>query len=253
MGLFERFHETIFLKEDSELETRIEKLKEIKEQVKDKKGLEKELILLEKGRQGEKEIAFELKNAAIGMYVLHDINIPYKDLTAQIDYVVVTPAYCYLIECKNLIGNVTVNKEGEFKREYTLDGKTIKEAIYSPYTQAARHKEIFKKRWLDKNSNLTNLLFEKTFDNYYKPLVVFANSKGLLNIKDAPKEIKENIIRVDQLIDYMKKDLALKDWTDVSTKNQMKECAESILKIHQSIEKDDIKNIYRRTSSSIRN
>ena len=67
------------------------------------------LKLCELGLKGEKEIEFELKNANIGMYVLHDINMKYEDLTAQIDYIIITPASMYFIECKNLVGNITVN------------------------------------------------------------------------------------------------------------------------------------------------
>ena len=70
------------------------------------------LKLCELGLKGEKEIEFELKNSNIGMYVLHDINMKYEDLTAQIDYIVITPASMYFIECKNLVGNIRVNSRG---------------------------------------------------------------------------------------------------------------------------------------------
>ena len=45
------------------------------------------------------------------MYVLHDVKVKYGDLTAQIDYIVITSVFIYFIECKNLIGNITVNEE----------------------------------------------------------------------------------------------------------------------------------------------
>ncbi len=120
MGLFDRFRETIFLKEDSDLEHQIEDLKNIPNYEKNKNIL-KEIKLLEIGLQGEKEIAFELKNANIGMYVLHDITIKFEDLVAHIDYIIITKGYTYLVECKNLIGNITVDNKGEFRREYEIE------------------------------------------------------------------------------------------------------------------------------------
>ena len=126
MSLLNQFKETIFLKEDSELERKIQALKEIRDKVEKQEEIEKEIKIAELGLLGERNIAFELKNANIGMYVLHDINITYEDLNAQIDYIIVTAAHCYLVECKNLIGNITINKDGEFRREYILNNKKVK-------------------------------------------------------------------------------------------------------------------------------
>lgn len=229
MELFNKFKETVFLKSDSNLEKTIEKLKEKQYDHSKNSEINQDLKLLEMGLKGEKEIEFELKNANIGMYVLHDINIEFEDLKAQIDYIIVTKAYTYLVECKNMIGNVTVNSNGEFKRDYYLNNKRIIEGIYSPYRQAMRHKEVLKKIWLSKNNKLNQFLYEKTFDKVYKPLVVLTNSKGLLNIKYAPKEIKSITIRSDNLIEYIKKDIDNFDKGGYSSNKKMYELAVSIL------------------------
>jgi len=220
--------ETIFLKDASSLETQINELKDIREQLKNKGEIDKDIKLLEWGLQGEKEIDFELKNSNIGMYVLHDVNVVFEDLKAQIDYVIVTKAYAYLVECKNLIGDITIDNNGNFTRSYTLYGKKIKEGIYSPYTQSQRHKEILKKRWISKNSKLSVSLHEKHFDNlWYKSIVVLANPKGILNNRFAPKEVKQNTIKIDQLVDFIKKDIADYDKDLYSSSKNMKETAES--------------------------
>ena len=57
------------------------------------------------------------------MFILRDVKIKYKDMTAQIDYVIITPVFIYYVECKNLIGNITVNDKGDFIREFTVNGK----------------------------------------------------------------------------------------------------------------------------------
>ncbi len=237
MGIFDVFRDTIFLKEDSNLEKQIEELKSLRDKIKDKDKIDKDIKLLELGLQGEKEIAFELKNANIGMYVVHDVTIPFEDLKAQIDYVIVTKGFTYLIECKNLIGNVTVDKDGQFRREYNYNGRWIREGIYSPYTQAQRHKELLKKRWISKNNKIKIALLEKSFDNmWYKSLVVLSNSKSLLNTRFAPSDVKKCTIRVDQLIDYIKKDIANYDTASFNSKKEMEEIAQSFVDISISDE-----------------
>lgn len=251
MGLFDVFRDTVFLKEDSSLEKQIDELKKIRDNVSDKDKIDKDIKLLELGLQGEKEIAFELKNANIGMYVLHDVTLSYEDLKAQIDYVIVTKGYTYLVECKNLLGDITVDNQGQFMRSYEVKGKKIKEGIYSPYTQAVRHKEILKKRWLSKRNKLQIMLWEKSFENmWYKPLVVLSNSKCLLNTKYAPNDVKKNTIRVDQLVSYIKRDLERYDHDMYSSKKNMVELAESFLKDNEEAEYYDIASRYQKDIES---
>lgn len=183
------------------------------------------LKLCELGLKGEKEIEYELKNANIGMYVLHDINMKYEDLTAQIDYIVITPASMYFIECKNLVGNITVNSRGEFIREYTYNRKKVREGIYSPIRQVERHIEIFKKIWNSKNTKLINKLQMKNFDKWCKYIVVMTNPKSILNIKSAPREIKSKIIRSDNLVKYLQNDINNTDKDMLYKEKDMKENA----------------------------
>jgi hypothetical protein len=234
MELFNKFRDTIFVKEDSNLTKQIDELKELKEK-NHNPNIDKDIMLLEKGLFGEKQIEFELKNAGIGMYVLHDVTLKYEDLKAQIDYIIITKGYTYLIECKNLIGNITINNKGEFTREYAYNNRVIKEGIYSPYTQCLRHLEIIKKRWIKNNNKLVVAIQEKYFDNlWYKPLVVLANPKSILKDYYAPRDIKEHTIRVDQLIDYIKKDIVKYDHSLYLNKKEMAEKADYILENNDS-------------------
>ena len=250
MSLFDKFDKTIFLKEDSDLIKQLDELKSIRDRVDNKDEIDKDIKLLEYGIQGEKDIAYELKNANIGMYVLHDITLEFEGNKAQIDYMIFTRGYTYLIECKNLYGNITVDNNGQFIREYDYKGRKIKESIYSPYTQIIRHNDIMKKIWASgKNKLLAALLKNKFNDNWYKPLVVLSNSKGLLNIKYAPKEMRNNIIRVNQLVSYIKRDLDNYSKFDLSTEKEVKENAESWLSSNVS-EYNSIANKYKINNSN---
>ena len=227
MELFSRFRDTVFLKEDSDLEKQLDELRKIREKLQNTDEIDKDIKLLEYGIAGEKEIAFELKNANIGMYVLHDVAFEYDGNKAQIDYLLFTRGYFYLIECKNLVGNITVDSNGQFYREYEYKGKKIKESIYSPYTQAIRHQDIMKKVWSANHSKLDNFIFGRFHGkNFFRPIVVLSNSKSFLNTKYAPKEIRNDIIRADQLISYIQKDIDNMDSAELCGEKMLKQAAD---------------------------
>ena len=227
MGLFELFTETIFLKTDSDLQKKIEKLSELQTKYPNNKKIELDLMLCKLGLAGKNEIEYELKNANLGMYVLHDITIKYEDLTAQIDYIVVTTGKIYLIECKNMVGNITVNERGDFIREINHQ----KEGIYSPLRQAERHVEILKKIWLSRKGIFHKVFQEGKFDYWYVPLVVIANQKSILNTRYAPLEIKQKVIKADQLINYIKKDISTIDKKLLGSKKNTYEVANWLLSL----------------------
>lgn len=227
MTIFNKFRDTVFLKEDSNLEKQLNELKSIRNQLENTDEIDKDIKLLECGIAGEREIAFELKNANIGMYVLHDITFEHNGNRTQIDYLLFTRGKFYLIECKNLFGNVTVDSNGQFYREYEYKGKKIKESMYSPYTQAVRHQDMMKKVWAANHSKLDNFLFGSfQGKDFFRPIVVLSNSKGILNTKYAPKEIKDDIIRADQLISYIQRDINNMDGTEMSGEKEIKKAAE---------------------------
>ena len=239
MELFKKFTETIFYKKDSQLEEQISALKELQQEYPNNSKLNYKLKLCELGLIGENEIEFELKNANIGMYILHDVNLKYKDLTAQIDYIIITPGYTYFVECKNLIGNISVNNRGEFIREYIYNHKKIVEGIYSPIRQAERHIEIFKKLLDENQTGIMYNLLKNVRQSWFKPLVVLANSKNILKLQYAPKEIKSQIVRSDSLIDYIKKDINNLDKDYLSSQKYMNDLAFKIMQnYNQDIEKD---------------
>lgn len=239
MGLFNKFDKTILYKKNSELEYQIEALKKVQAKYPHNSAISKKLMLCELGLKGEKEIEFELKNANIGMYVLHDVNLEFENLKAQIDYIIITPAKVYFVECKNLTGNISVNSKGEFIREWHYKCRTIKEGIYSPLRQAERHIEIFKKIWSNNNKGLLNKIKYNNMDKWYVPLVVMANAKNILNIKYAPKEIKSKIVKSDNLVNLLKKDISNTESNYLWNKEDMKECAFSIMNNYNTeIERD---------------
>ncbi|WP_275373061.1 HRDC domain-containing protein [Clostridium tertium] len=236
MALFNKLDKPIFLKEESEAKYYISKLQELHSRAPEgiKGRIEKELKIATLGEFGEKNIAFELENSGIPMYILHDIYLESDDLSAQIDYIVVTRKVIFIIECKNLIGNIEINSQGNFIRTYNFNGKLIKEGIYSPITQNERHLEVLKRIKKESKSNfISKMLFDKYFNDNYKSLVVLANPKTVLNSRYAKKEIKDKVIKADQLINYIKEVNSKSDLMSLSDK-EMKEIADMLLALHKS-------------------
>ena len=212
----------------------INELNQIQEYLKThtSKELEKKARLIQYGIEGEENILFELKNSHFPMYVLHDIYMVDHDLSAQIDYIIITPSMVYFIECKNLIGTIMIDSMGNFTREYNYNEKIIKEGIYSPITQNQRHLELYKMlREKDKGS-VMKFLYNKTFSSGFKSLVVLANPKSILKSRYAPKEIKEKVIKADQMIDYIKKH----EQSAFRNQKDMIAMADGLLSYHQKQE-----------------
>lgn len=117
-----------FYKSVSETDKQLEMLKAYYEKAPDhvKPEVEKDIKMLSYGIAGEKNIAFELNNSFLPLIVLHDLCLEYNGLTAQIDYLIITPKVNLVVECKNLVGNIEVNNRGDFIRIIKYGNKYFK-------------------------------------------------------------------------------------------------------------------------------
>jgi len=206
-ALFSKHFGPVFLKEKSDAEDFIEKMKslEAKSDGKLKEKIAEQIRQAEAGLIGERQIAYELKNSGIDMFILHDIYLEKGDLSAQIDFLLITHGHIFTIECKNLYGNIEIDEKGNFIRHIHFGKIYKKEGIYSPITQNERHLNVLKEVRREVKTNfLANTIFEKTFAENYKSIVVLANPKTVLNDRHAPREIRDKVIRADQLVNYIK-------------------------------------------------
>ncbi len=227
-----RFKDTVFYKENSDLQDKYNALKKLNDEYPNNEDLLSELYIVKKGLDGENEIAYQLKKAHIGMYVLRDIKVKHEDLTAQIDYVIITPVYTYYVECKNLVGNITVTYKGDFIREFTINGKKIKKGMYSPLRQVEAQREVIRKIWESNSSAIRKFFASKNFDYYRRVLVVAANQDTILNTNRAPKEMKYKILRADSLIRQIEYDLNhRKNDEYLDSKKSMEEMAQSYINL----------------------
>lgn len=223
-----RFKDTIFYKKNSDLQNKYDALRRLNEEFPNNEKILNELLIVKNGLHGEDEISYQLNKSHIGMYVLRDIKLKYEDLTAQIDYIIITSAFIYYIECKNLIGNIIVNEKGDFIREYTINGNKIKKGMYSPLRQVEAQREVVRKIWESRSSKFSKLIASKHFDYYRKVLVVAANHDTILDTSKAPNDIKYKVLKVDSLIRQLEYDFNhRKNGEYLYSKKEMEEIAKS--------------------------
>lgn len=202
MGLFDRIKKPVFYKEDSTAKEQLETLESLFAQAPPalRGQLEQDIRCLKAGIAGEGYIAYELRHCHIPMIVLHDLYLESDDLSAQIDYLLITRRQVFVLECKNLYGNIEINYSGDFVRTIRTGGTFLKEGIYSPITQNRRHLSVLKDLLLSNRGLFVSRgRMEEEFRAAYQSLVVLANPKTVLEASHASREVREQVVRVDQL------------------------------------------------------
>ena len=190
-----RFYEPIILKKDSSLEKSLEQLKQ------SSKPNKNDLYMLEMGIKGEQQVEYHLTKSNIGMYILRDVNLEVDDMTAQIDFVVITSHHCYFIECKNYSTNkiiVDENRNFEINRRYKNTYR--RQGIKSPLSQVDDQLNVFKRICLKNTETVKQLLEKTSFKDYFKTMVVFTNPDNILDLKKTPYDIKYRILKADNLV-----------------------------------------------------
>ena len=227
------FYETIFLKEDSSLEKKLEMLKKLPNCNKEDK------YILERGINGEKQVVYHLNKSNIGMYVLRDVNFVCNDLKAQVDFVVITSHHCYFIECKNYNADIIrVDETRNFETSTRYGKKYNKRGIKSPLSQVDDQLAVFQKVCFKDQERVKD-----KFKDYFKTMVVFTNPENRLDLKKAPNDIKYRVLKVDNLIRQIEYDEKHFDGKKYS-QEQMKQIADYILSKNVEINVEEIPESY---------
>ena len=164
--------------------------------------VEQDIKKLSSGLTGEKNVAYELKNSYLPLLILQDIYLKNDDTNAQIDFIVIASFGIFVIECKKFIDDIEITNKGDFNRCFKTPTGIIykKEGIYNPVTQNRHHSEMLKKLLLAQIPTLNT----QNLDVLMHAIVVFANPKTVIRDTEAPNEIKESILKHDQLTSYLK-------------------------------------------------
>ena len=79
-----------------------------------RKKIQRDIINLKIGLEGERAVSYELKNSFIPMICLHDIRIENAGYVAQMDYILITEYFIMVLETKKLNGDIVINEAGSF-------------------------------------------------------------------------------------------------------------------------------------------
>ena len=230
---FDILKDTKFLKKFSKENSNLKKLENMSLKILDsniKKQIEREISLIKWGLEGENNVYFELKNSLLPMICLHDIRIEVGDLNAQIDFLILTNKFFYIFETKHLVGDITINSEGDFIRIMNDEfGFKKEEGMYNPVTQGERHSRILKKFF-----EVNGLLNLEEFP--IKSIAVLANPKTILNKDNAPEHIKDNIYRCDQIVHFLQREFANNSYDIMISDSKLENIGLEILKHNSPIE-----------------
>ncbi|MDE5769403.1 MAG: HRDC domain-containing protein [Oscillospiraceae bacterium] len=171
--------------------------------MKEKQEIETKIRSFKYGLNGEKTVLFQLKNSYMPMYILHDLHLQFEDYKAQIDFLVVTRKLVLVLECKRLYGHIYINANGNFIRILNFDHSQM-EGMESPYTQNERHlKLIYTMCRAEQKNVIQRIGFDRAFRKIYRSVIVLANPKTIINMKEAPEEIQNIVKRSDELVSYI--------------------------------------------------
>ena len=234
MGLFDKLKDPVFYKESDNARRQLAALLDLRKKATGQAAAEidQEIRVVKAGIAGERQIHFELEHSHIPMYVLHDLCLEHNGLTAQIDYFIITRKHNFVVECKNLYGNIEINRNGDFIRTISYGGCVKREGIYSPVTQNRRHLELIREIRSKSKNFFARAMLEKHFYQNYRSVIVLANPKMLLDDHYAPKEIRDQVIRADQLTAFIRRVDEEPGSISISDK-EMETIAKSFLNLHQ--------------------
>ncbi len=189
--------------------------------------IENDIKKFEYGLKGENKLLYELKNSHIPMYILYDLNLAYKDYRAQIDYVIITNKNFYVLETKNYYGNLIIDEDDNFYR--VVDN--VKTSIYSPITQLNRHLDIIREFFYDQNGLTGNMLTNYEFKSFYRGAIISANESTMIKFKNKDSVLKNKIIRIDKVIEYLKRE-ERKSHNYFRNEKEIKDIADKILSLN---------------------
>ncbi len=223
----------VFYKDFKEENKELSDLLDLKEKVKSNKikYIERDIEFLKDIIQGEKNVYFELKNSSVPMICLHDVKLQDGEYTARLDFILITTQFIMILETKKLNGDIYINESGDFVRYIkNRDCKIVdREDVYSPIVQNDKNVRVVRE-----------LLIEEGIIKTLPVLsgVIITNEKSIINRRKAPKKIKYEIFRYDELTELIKRKISCYSKEKKMFEDQMKKIAEFFITNNSEINYD---------------
>lgn len=228
----EELTDTIFIKDFSKENLNLKNLEHLltcNDDIELKNKLKKDMHLIKQGLEGENNVYFELKNSLLPMVCLHDIRIKVGQNYAQIDFLVITNKFICIMETKNLVGDITVTRDGDFIRDIKYKDGSIREGMYNPVTQGRRHARLLQRA-------LTDAGIAEIGAFPIKSIAVMANHKNIIDKTEAPDSIKSDIYRCDQIVNFLEDEMSSTKYEVILTDSRIMHIGEIISKMDTPLE-----------------
>lgn len=164
--------------------------------------LDLEIRAVSKGYYGENNIYHHLKYSGINMYLLHDLYFKKDDLSSQIDFILITEKYIFIIESKWRKDNTIfeIKENGQIRSHPTPNNWNDSYPEDSPFTQNKNHRFVLN-QIIKNDSQLNKYISDKNLLD----IVVLSNPKMSAYTKKAPLELASKLVLLDNLSDYITK------------------------------------------------
>ena len=198
-------NEPVVLVDNGNINNLISKLEYLKTQYKDipevVNWIDKDINNYQSGKKGEDNVMYALKTSYIPMYIMRNMYFKYRDDdSCQVDFIVITRKLILITECKNYSKNIRIDGE-------TFIYEDEKTGFDSPYNQNMRHINFIRTMIENDESNDLKSLkkYTKNIDSLFKSLVVFSNKGAIIDKSNASEDIKNAVLRYDNLASHIEK------------------------------------------------
>lgn len=164
-----------------------------------------------KAEKGESLTLAALRRVPFPMLIIQDYSFKYGDISTQIDFLVITETYFFVIDSKWRSGNYKLDNHGEFINV----GYQKRES--DPIAQNQEHIEYLKKILADIPVKLN-----ERFQN----IVVWANEESVVDRSEASSETASKIIYVKQIVSHISSILENKEKLKKLTPEKMQSIAD---------------------------
>lgn len=144
------------------------------------------------GLIGEERVAFQLKKCKEDILCLYNIILKVEDIKVQFDYIVISHDIIYILEVKNLLGNVMINEDLSVIRTIYKNNRIEQSGMENPFIQIEyqiKQLELF----------LNSIGYNKKV----RGLLIMANDKTIITNKSSYKDI----YKYEQLNNYFIKNV----------------------------------------------
>lgn len=141
-----------------------------------------------KAEKGESLTLAALRRVPFKMLIIQDYSFKYGDISTQIDFLVITDSYIFVIDSKWRSSNYKLDNHGEFINV------SYQKRESDPIAQNQEHIEYLKKISSD---------FSVKLNERFQNIVVWANEESVVDRSEVSAETASKIIYVKQIVSHI--------------------------------------------------